>query len=50
MTVYEFDSSKKKNPIRVVDAGEITQYDEADRSRVLIKIYKDAVSEIVIVK
>ncbi len=50
VTVYEFDSSKKKNPIRVVDANEITQYDEADRSRVLIKIYKDAVSEIVIVK
>ncbi len=48
--VYEFDSSKKKNPIRVVDAGEISQYDEADASRVLVKIYKDVVQEIVIVK
>ncbi len=48
--VYEFDSAKKKNPIRVVDTGEITQYDEADPSRVLVKIYKDVVQEIVIVK
>ena len=50
VTVYEFDSSKNKNAIRVVDANEITQYDDLDPSRVFIKIYKDAVQEIVIVK
>ncbi len=50
VTVYEFDSSKRINPIRVVDANEITQYDDLDPSRVFIKIYKDAVQEIVIVK
>ncbi len=50
VTVYEYDSAKRKNAIRVVDANEITQYDDLDPSRVLIKIYKDAVQEIVIVK
>ena len=50
VTVYEFDSSRKQNAIRVVDANEITQYDDLDPSHVFIKIYKDAVQEIVIVK
>lgn len=50
VTVYEFNSKKNQNAIRVVDAGEITQYDDSDQSRVLIKIYKDTVQEIVIVK
>ncbi len=50
VTVYEFDSSRKQNAIRIVDANEITQYDDLDPSRVFIKIYKDAVQEIVIVK
>ncbi len=50
VTVYEFDSGKKQNAIRVVDGNEITQYDELDPSRVFVKIYKDTVSEIVIVK
>ncbi len=50
VTVYEYNSKKNQNAIRVVDAGEITQYDDLDQSRVFIKIYKDAVQEIVIVK
>jgi len=50
VTVYELDTEKTKNAIRVVDANEITQYDESDPSRVFIRIYKDAVGEIVIVK
>jgi len=50
VTVYEFDSAKSKNAISVVDANEITQYDDLDPSRVFIKIYKDTVQEIVIVK
>lgn len=49
-TVYEFDSSKTKEPISVVETGDITQYDELDESRVFIRIYKDEVKEIVIVK
>ena len=50
VTVYEFNSGKKQNAIRVVDGNEITQYDDLDPSRVFIKVYKDAVQEIVIVK
>ncbi|MBE7010235.1 MAG: hypothetical protein E7418_01945 [Ruminococcaceae bacterium] len=49
-TVYELDTAKTKNAIRVVDANEITQYDDSEPSRVFIRIYKDAVAEIVIVK
>lgn len=49
-TVYEFDSSKTKEPVSVVEAGDITQYDELDESRVFIRIYKDQVKEIVIVR
>lgn len=50
VTVYELNTKKNTNAIRVVDANEITQYDDLDPSRVFIKIYKDAVQEIVIVK
>ncbi|MBR5237048.1 MAG: S-layer homology domain-containing protein [Clostridia bacterium] len=50
VTVYELNTSKTTNAIRVVDANEITQYDDLDPSRVLIKMYKDVVQEIVIVK
>ncbi len=48
--VYEFNSDKTVNPIKVAEAGDITQYDELDVSRVFIKIYKDQVKEIVIVR
>lgn len=48
--VYEFNSSKTSNPIKVAEAGDITQYDELDVSRVFIRIYKDEVKEIVIVR
>ena len=48
--VYEFNSSKTTNPIKVAEAGDITQYDELDVSRVFIRIYKDEVKEIVIVR
>ncbi len=49
-TVYEFDSSEDVNPVTVAEAGDITQYDELDVSRVFIRIYKDQVKEIVIVR
>ena len=48
--VYEFNSSKTTNPIKVVEPGDIPQYDELDESRVFIRIYKDEVKEIVIVR
>ncbi len=49
-TVYELNTNKANNAIKVVTPGDIAQYDELDPSRVFIKIYKDAVQEIVIVK
>ncbi|MBE7021859.1 MAG: S-layer homology domain-containing protein [Ruminococcaceae bacterium] len=49
-TVYEVDTAKTNNAIKVVDANEITQYDESDPSRVFIRIYEDAVTEIVIIR
>ena len=48
--VYEFNSTKTTNPIKVVEPGDIPQYDELDESRVFIRIYKDEVKEIVIVR
>ena len=48
--VYEFNSSKTSNPIKVAEAGDIALYDELDVSRVFIRIYKDEVKEIVIVR
>lgn len=48
--VYEFNSAKTTNPIKVVEPGDIPQYDEMDESRVFIRIYKDEVKEIVIVR
>ena len=48
--VYEVNTKKNNNAVTVVTPGDIAQYDELDESRVFIKIYKDAVQEIVIVK
>lgn len=49
-TVYELNTNKSANAIKTVTTGDIPQYDELDESRVLIRIYKDEVKEIVIVK
>ncbi len=48
--VYEFNSAKTTNPIKVAEPGDIPQYDELDESRVFIRIFKDEVKEIVIVR
>lgn len=48
--VYQYDSAKSSNAISVVEPGDIAKYDELDPSRVLIRLYKDVVQEIVIVK
>lgn len=49
-TVYELNTEKSTNAIKVVTPGDIPQYDDFSESRVLIRIYKDEVKEIVIVK
>ena len=49
-TVYSYDSSKVDSEISVVTPDDIQKYDEADAKRVFLKIYKDEVKEIVIVK
>ncbi len=49
-TVYEVNTEKTINPVRVAEAGDITQYDELDVSRVFLRIYKDEVKEIIIVR
>lgn len=48
--VYDYDSSKVENQITVVTTADIQKYDEADAKRVFMKIYKNQVTEIVIVK
>ena len=48
--VYEFNSQNEVKPIKVAEPGDISQYDELDQSRVFIRIYKDEVKEIVIVR
>lgn len=48
--VYEFNSENTKSPIKVVEPGDIPQYDALDESRVFISIFKDEVKEIVIVR
>ena len=50
-TVLKLDTAKTTNKVTVTDAGEISKWeDEANEERVFIRIYKDEVKEIVIVK
>lgn len=49
-TVYLYDSSKNKNPISVVSAGDIEIYEKDNEARLFVKIYQDAVEEMVIVR
>lgn len=48
--VYYLDASKQNNPVQEATTGDIQKYDESDPSLVFVKIYKDVVQEIVIVK
>ncbi len=48
--VYLVDSSKNSNKITVGDASDIQKYDESNPERVFVRIYKDEVADIVIVK
>ena len=49
-TVYLYDSSKVTNNIQVVSAADIELYEEGNEARLFLRIYEDAVAEMVIVK
>lgn len=44
------DTSKKNNLVVAGTTGDIQKFDDADPSLVFVKIYKDAVQEIIVVK
>ena len=48
--VYLYDSSKKKNSISVVSPADIELYEKDNEARLFVKLYQDAVQEMVIVK
>ncbi len=49
-TVYKYNANKTSNKTMVTDAGEITKWEtDANEVRVLIRIYKDKVQEIIII-
>lgn len=50
ITVYSVDTEKTKNNVTVATKGDIQAYDEDEGNRVFIKIYKDVVQEVVIIK
>lgn len=50
VVVYSVDTTKSKNNISVVSAGDIQAYDGDEGNRVFVRIYKDVVREVVIVK
>ena len=50
INVYSVDTTLARNNVSVVTAGDIQNYDEEEGNRVFIKIYKDVVTEVVIVK
>ena len=49
-TVYSFNSAKKNNKVTVVTPADIELYEEGNEVRVFLKLYKDEVTEIVIVR
>jgi len=50
ITVYSVDTTKTKNNVTVATRGDIQAFDEDEGNRVFIKIYKDVVQEVVIIK
>lgn len=50
VTVYSVDTTLPKNQVTVVTAGDIQAYDEDEGNRVFVRIYKDVVQEVVIIK
>lgn len=50
IVVYSLDTAKSKNNIETATIGDIQKFNEDEGNRVFIKIYKDSITEIVIVK
>lgn len=50
VTVYKYDSTKASNKLTVADASDIQKYDSSSPEYVFIRIYKDQVKEVVILK
>lgn len=50
VVVYNVDTTLSKNNVSVVTTGDIQAYDEDEGNRVFVKIYKDVVQEVVIIK
>ncbi len=50
VTVYSVDTTKTKNKVSVATKGDIQAFDEDEGNRVFIKLYKDVVQEVVIIK
>lgn len=48
--VYSVDTKVSKNQVTLAEINDIQSFDETEQNRVLVKIYKDIVQEIVIVK
>lgn len=48
--VYEVDTTLPKNNVKVAEIADIQKFDEDENNRVFIKLYKDVVQEVVIVK
>ncbi len=48
--IYVVDNTKNNNIVTEGTTGDIQKFDDADPYQVFVKIYKDAVSEIVVVK
>lgn len=49
-TVYSYNSGRKNNKVSVVTPADIEIYEEGNEVRTFLKLYKDAVTEIVIVR
>jgi len=48
--VYSVDTSLVKNKVTAAEIGDIQAFDEDEGNRVFVKIYKDVVQEVVIIK
>ncbi len=48
--IYYVDASKQNNAVQSATTGDIQKYDSSDPSMVFVRIYKDVVKEIVIIK
>lgn len=50
VAVYSYDSTRTASSISIKTTGDIQKYDESNPSRVFVRIYKDIVKEVFIVK